>query len=653
MSKEIIYSVEQLQKNKLTKVNQEYTYLKSLNYEQQIAATTLDGNILVLAGPGSGKTHTLVFRIVHMLKSGINPQDIVLITFTRKAANEIKERVHRIVGNVEIGFIGTFHAFAIHISKMYQINQGWRILDTEDDLVLLKMVIAENNIKFTNNITNKTVLKILSYSTNTRLNIHDSVIKMGREELKDEVELLEKVQKLYSTYKKKNKYLSYDDVINLIIFYLGDRKLKYQYLMIDEYQDTNQMQLEFINTLNIKNIMAIGDDFQGIYSFRGADPNIILNFYNDYSDAKLIVLKYNYRSDKSIVSLLNEVTDDAKIGFSKELISNSKKKGIVKIEKLPDDYATEIIKHHQKNLNERVAFIYRANRDKTDVEKELIKNKVDYVVYGGIRLLERRHIKDIFAFLLVNKNKNDLISYLRILLLLDGVGEKTAKSYLDQTSTRLKTRADIQNLEKLLSFEGDFKQYIDEVIRFYSSLTKPKKNCNYTDDELAYDYNLIKDLASEFDDVVNFINDIVLNQAIDMFSKNNKSSKVILTTIHSAKGLEFDTVFHLYARPMYGGYDLETLEENRRLFYVAISRAKSKLIIWNFSYLDHVALPDILNDFKNEYNNNKDQLKFHFDEFEDDKKLRKSINKDTSKVRKSESNDKKLNSFIKGIFRKR
>lgn len=617
-------SIIQLQKNKVEKIESNYEYLKSLNYEQQIAASTIEGNILVLAGPGSGKTHTLVYRIIHMLNSGINPQEIVLITFTRKAANEIKERVHRLVGNVEIGFIGTFHAFAIHLANMYQINKGWRILDTEDDIVLLKMVISENEIKFNNKILNKTVLKILSYSTNTRLSIEESLIKLGREDLKDDLTELVKVQKYYNAYKSKNKYLSYDDVIDSIIFKLNKPVIKYKYLMVDEYQDTNQMQLEFIRALNIENVMAIGDDFQGIYAFRGADPNIILNFYNDFKNAKLIILKMNYRSDSKIVSCLNDVTDDAAIGFSKELKAKSKNKGIVKIEKLPENYIDEVIKFHQKQMNEKTAFIYRANRDKTGLEKELILRKIDYVVYGGIRLLERKHIKDVFAYLLVNRNKNDLISYLRILLLLDGVGEKSAKSYLDNSNNKLKARKDIKELEEVINFEGDFIDLLDLIINFYNKLNKPKKNCNYTEEELANDYIMIKELAKDFDDVVNFINDIVLNNSIDLYSKKNVDSKLVLTTIHSAKGLEFDNVFHLYSRPNFGGYDIESLEENRRLFYVAISRAKKQLVIWNFTYLDNVGLNDILNDFKNVYSNNSDQLKFHFNDFNETQVKEKS-----------------------------
>lgn len=593
-------SVNLLQKNKITHLENEYPYLSTLNYEQQIAATSLDGNILVLAGPGSGKTHTLVYRIIHMLNSGIKPQEIVLITFTRKAANEIKNRVNRLVGNVKIGFIGTFHAFAIHISRMYKINTGWRILDTEDDIILLKMVIAENNIIFSQRITNKTILKIISYSSNTRKTIEESLIKLGRENLLGDVKNIEMTRSYYNHYKKRNKYMSYDDVIDSLIVKLGNN-LNYQYLMVDEYQDTNQMQLEFINCLKIPNIMAIGDDFQGIYSFRGANPNIILNFSNDFPNAKLIILTTNYRSNAQIVKLLNTVIREAKIGYEKELNAFNKEKGIVTIKKLDDNYKEEFIEFYKNHQNEKTAFIYRANKDKAELEKELILNNIDYVVYGGIRLLERRHIKDIFAFLLVNKNKNDLISYLRVLLLLDGVGEKTAKEYLNDSLSRLNGRKDIIELEHLLNFQGDFKELLDLIINYYSSLNKPFKNCNYTEEELQSDYKMIKVLAEEFVDVINFINDVVLNNSIDMFSSKKKSN-LVLTTIHSAKGLEFDNVFHLYAKPMYGNYDVASLEENRRLFYVAISRAKKNLVIWNFSYLDKVELNDILNDFRSYYN---------------------------------------------------
>ncbi|MBN2794244.1 MAG: ATP-dependent helicase [Clostridia bacterium] len=589
---------------------EEFDYLKNLNPRQKLAATRKEGNYLVIAGPGTGKTHTLAYRVVHLIKQGVDPMSIVVITFTRKAGNELKNRINRLLPNTSIGFVGTFHAFSNHISNLIghaSPISKFRLLDQEDDVSVHKLVMADFK-HFNKNIRAKQLQKIISYCMNAQMDVGTYINTFDLHEYKSDIGNIEAYQKQYEAYKVDHMLANYDDMIVLVAKYLEKEKetkvtAPYEYLMIDEYQDTNQMQLDFIRQLNIKNIMAIGDDFQGIYAFRGADHRIILNFYNDFEDAKMIKLVENYRSSAPIIDKINKTVEKSQLGYQKALEITQTEEGqatIISGESL-EKHKDFIINNIKAHRDETHALIYRFNKHRTVFEKALIQEQIEYSVYGGIRLLERKHVKDVMAFLMVYLNRRDVVSFSRILTLVPGVGPKTARylihSELNDFSKLSGAKLnDLMKIRNILTSRMEKSELFDKVCEFYFSIFEHVASEFYTREEIAEDFKLIKELLNQYESLHNFIINLILDPVVDMHK--GKNPKVILTTIHSAKGLEFDRVYYFHTHDWYRNYDVEQLEEDRRLFYVGISRAKRLLYIFDHTEFKR-DFEGILRDFEN------------------------------------------------------
>ena len=583
-------------------------YLKGLNQSQRIAATREEGNYLVIAGPGTGKTHTLVYRVYHLIKQGVDPATIVIITFTRKAGNVLKYRLQNLIPNTNLGFVGTFHAFAHHISQMVGSESPiskFRLLDSEDDIAVHKLVLAEFN-QFGKSVSAKTLQKLISYCANTGLSVEAYIKKFDMRQLSEDIEAIEAYRQSYDRYKVNHMLTNYDDMISLMSRYLErDQENKwtaaYDYLMIDEYQDTNQMQLDFIQKLQIKNVMAIGDDFQGIYAFRGADHRIILNFYNDFKNPKMIKLTQNYRSTPRIIDWTNQTIERSQLGYHKTLMPGSQKEGSTKVVSGAslESHKQFIIDHIKKNPSRTHALIYRFNKNKTVFEKALIAENIEYVVYGGIRLLERKHVKDLLSFFMVYLNRRDVVGYNRILTLLPGIGVKTAKRLIKTDMASLDflksdKREWVQKVKDILTFNGEKEALFDEVTAFYFSIYENIESDYYTKEEILEDFKLVRELLETHERLENFVVNIILEPSIDL--KKGSNPKVVLTTIHSAKGLEFDCVYYFHTHDWYKNYDLEALEEDRRLFYVGISRAKYELYIFDHTEIER-QFEEIIRDF--------------------------------------------------------
>ena len=593
---EITKAIEALSNNELVTLEDSYKklpYLGQLNEGQKIAATRQEGNFLVIAGPGTGKTHTLIYRVLHMIKSGTDPKTIVIITFTRKAGNELKYRLNHLLANTSLGFVGTFHAFANHISQLIGSASPiskFRLLDTEDDVQVHKLVLADYK-NFYKNIRAKRLQKIISYCCNTGLSVSQYIAKFDIRDLSEDVENIEAYRHIYEMYKVDHLMANYDDMITLISRYLEkDDGIKvtaaFDYLMIDEYQDTNKMQLDFVKGLKIPNVMAIGDDFQGIYAFRGADHRIILNFYNDFDQAKMIKLTKNYRSDKTIVAWVNDTVERSKLGYHKTLSPAKEALGQVKVISGAslEEHKVFILDRIKAEPNKTHALIYRFNKNRTVFEKALISENIDYVVYGGVRLLERKHIKDILSFLMVYLNRRDVVSYSRILTMLPGVGGKTAKRLIktdleDMSHLKGEKYNRIKTIKDLLASQEDKEALLKRTIDFYFSIYEAIESEYYTIEEIEDDFKLIQEMLETFDSLENFIINIILDPVVDL--RKGKKPKVVLTSIHSAKGLEFDNVYYFHTHDWFKNYDLEQLEEDRRLFYVGISRAKEHLFVFD------------------------------------------------------------------------
>jgi len=608
---EIGKAIEALTSQEITELEDAYQnldYLNKLNKGQKIATTREQGNYLVIAGPGTGKTHTLVYRVLHLIKRGVDPNAIVIITFTRKAGNVLKQRLNFLIPNTALGFVGTFHAFANHISQLIGSESPiskFRLLDSEDDIQVHKLVMADFD-NFNKNQRAKSLQKMISYCCNTGLSIKEYIQTFDLHKMADDAENIQAYMKVYEKYKVDHMLANYDDMISVMSRYLGKEDgLKvtapYEYLMIDEYQDTNKMQLDFVKRLNIKNVMAIGDDFQGIYAFRGADHRIILNFYNDFKSPQMIKLTENYRSNEHIVDWTNQTIERSKLGYHKALKAAEKKEGAVTVVSGSnlENHKAFIMESIKKNDKGTHALIYRYNKNRTVFEKALISENIDYVVYGGVRLLERKHVKDALSFLMVHLNRRDVVGYNRILTLLPGIGIKTAKRLIktnmdDISHLKGQKHALVQNVKDILDFDGDKTELFDTICTFYFSMYENIESDYYTKEEIADDFKLVRDLLVTFDSLENFIVNIILDPVVDL--KKGKNPKVVLTTIHSAKGLEFDHVYYFHAHDWYKNYDLETLEEDRRLFYVGISRAKEQLYVFDHTELKR-SFEDILRDF--------------------------------------------------------
>lgn len=586
------------------------SFLTKLNHEQRVAATRVDGNYLVIAGPGSGKTHTLAYRVVYLVKKKVDPKSIVVITFTRKAGKELKDRINHLLPNTSLGFIGTFHAFSHHISTKLggtSPMSGFRLLDQEDDIQVHKLVMADFR-DFNKKIKASKLQKIISYCDNTQMSISEYIQSNDLHDLRPDIENIETYRNKYQHYKATHQLASYDDMILLVTKYLkkyGSKKVagSYDYLMIDEYQDTNKMQLDFIKKLDIDNTMAIGDDFQGIYAFRGADHCIILNFFNDFKDAKMIKLRDNYRSTKEIVDYVNQTVENSTLGYHKKFRVVKQDTGVAEVigGKSLEEHKAFILDRVKKHPNERHALIYRYNKHRTAFEKMFIEEQIEYSVYGGIRLLERRHIKDVLAFLMVYLNRLDVVSFNRVLTLLPGIGPKTSRRLIDTRLSDLsmasvKVKPYLEQVKTILETKQDKNELYKNICDYYFEIYEHISSEFYTKEEIQDDFRLVKELLESYESLDNFIINLILDPVVDMHQ--GKRPKVVLTTIHSAKGLEFDNVYYFHTHDWYKNYDVEKLEEDRRLFYVGISRAKKHLYVFDHARYER-SFREILYDFDN------------------------------------------------------
>lgn len=608
---EIQHAIDALSEREITELEDSFQnkfYLEKLNEGQRIAATRKEGNYLVIAGPGTGKTHTLAYRVLHLIKTGTDLSKVVVITFTRKAGNELKYRINQLMPNTELGFVGTFHGFANHISQMNGKRSPiskFRLLDAEDDRQVHSLVMTDYR-GFSKPIRAGRIQKVISYCANTGMTPQEYITKFDLRNLMDDADAIEEYSKVYERYKVEHMLANYDDMILKISHYLEDEDnrvpLKYKYLMIDEYQDTNKMQLDFIKKLDISNVMAIGDDFQGIYSFRGADHKIILNFYNDFEDAKMIKLKKNYRSVAAIVDKVNQTVEASNMGYQKALVSGNEAAGHVEVVQGNglESHKDFIMSKVKENPEASHALIYRYNKHRTVFEKAMISENIDYAVYGGVRLLERKHVKDVLAFLMVYLNRRDVVSYNRILTIYPGIGPKTAKrlmKYELKDTDRLNDakKEFVDNIRGILTTEATKDELLASVIKLYLSIYELIESDYYTLSDIKDDFKMLTDLLASYETLENFIINLILDPVVDL--KKGKNPKVILTTIHSAKGLEFDNVYYFHSHDWYKNYDLEQTEEDRRLFYVGISRAKENLYVF-----DHTDVPrpfeSILKDFE-------------------------------------------------------
>ncbi len=610
-----------LKKRDAVKTDYKVNYEQDLNEAQLSAVKSKEGPILVIAGAGSGKTKTLTYRVARLIEDGTSPENILLLTFTKKAASEmlsraalvLDERCEKVAG-------GTFHSFANIIlrkyAKLLKLKNNFTILDKTDCEDIINHIVGQLFPKKEKRFPKKgTIHEIYSKSVNketpTKKIIHDEFPQF--EHCEDKII---EVHKAYVTYKRENSILDYDDLLLYLKLLLENnenlRKTlsnQYKYIMVDEYQDTNTLQADIIKLLASEhnNIMAVGDDAQSIYSFRGANYRNILDFPKLFENTKIIKLEQNYRSTQNILKLTNTIISRAKESFSKTLFSNIKSPVVpalicAKNTQMEADFICQrILELLDEDISlSDICVLARNARMSYALEIELSKRAIPYQKFGGPKFMETAHVKDIIAHLRVIINPDDIISLNRILLLLKGVGSSTVNSVIpiikgnllpDSKSLPPKKVDSIlpmlRILERLNSKIATQKpsEIVEEIISYYRPILKDK----YDDfSKREKDLEHLQYLSTQYSNLEDFISDMALEppdaSVEGMYKRNSDDEALTISTIHSAKGLEWDSVFIIGAvdgrfPSAYSFNSEEEMDEELRLMYVATTRAKNNLYI--------------------------------------------------------------------------
>lgn len=627
MPKEIITKKETqrkkyvLKKRPVIKTDYKVNYEEDLNEAQLEAVKSKDGPILVIAGAGSGKTKTLTYRVARLIEDGIKPENILLLTFTKKAAAEMLSRATIVLDNrCEKVAGGTFHSFANIIlrkySKLLGLKNNFTIMDRADCEDVINHIVGQLFPKKEKRFPKKsTLLDIYSKSINkvtpTKQIIADEFPQFAHCEDK-----IIEVHKAYVAYKRENSVLDYDDLLLYIKLLLenndGLRKRlsnEYKYIMVDEYQDTNTLQADVIRLLASEhnNIMAVGDDAQSIYSFRGANYRNILDFPKLFENTKIIKLEQNYRSTQNILKLTNEIISKAKEKYTKNLFSNIVSPQVpalicAKDTQMEADFICQrILELLDEDISlSDICVLTRNARMSYNLEIELSKRAIPFQKFGGPKFMETAHIKDVVAHLRVILNPDDVISLTRILLLLKGVGASTVNNIMPiikgdlNPDIKLLPSNKSQSLTPLFNTLGQLRDYsttkkpeeiVSAIINYYRPILKDKYD-DFSKREKDLDH--FEYLSTQYSNLEDFISDLALEppdaSVEGMYKKNSDDEALTISTIHSAKGLEWDSVFIIGAvdgrfPSAYSFNSEEEMDEELRLMYVATTRAKNNLYI--------------------------------------------------------------------------
>lgn len=595
-------------------------YEKDLNAQQLEAVQFKNGAVLVIAGAGSGKTKTLTYRVARLIEDGVSPENILLLTFTRKAADEMLNRAVMILDSrCEKVAGGTFHSFANFILRKYsnylELRNNFTIIDRADaeDVInhLRSKVIEKQEKRFPRK---HTILDIYSKAVNKNLCAKD-VIEREYKQFEHCVDKINEISLRYAEYKRANSLLDYDDLLLYLRTLLQSneeirKKIsnQYKYILIDEYQDTNTLQADIIKLLasGHNNVMAVGDDSQSIYSFRGANFRNILDFPDIFPDTKIIKLEQNYRSSQNILALTNRIIEKAKEKYAKKLFStieSPEKPAIICTNDMQTEagfVAQRILELQEEgvSLND-IAILARSARMTYNIEIELAKKSIPYRKFGGLKFIETAHVKDVIAHLRVILNPNDIISINRILLLLKGVGSQTAMKLLpvvtggniqsEKLMLPAKSTADIKHLfDTMQDCRRNFtkpSEIVEKILHYYEPILTDKYD-DYTKRQKDLEHFLY--LSEQYSSLDDFLSDLALEPpdtaVTDVEDGAVQDEYLTLSTIHSAKGLEWKAVFIIGAvdgrfPSVYSFNSEEELDEELRLMYVATTRAKTYLYI--------------------------------------------------------------------------
>lgn len=594
--------------------------LEQLNDMQKKAVTCTEGPLLVLAGAGSGKTKVLTTRIAYLInEKNVDPSSILAITFTNKAAKEMKDRVIKLIGNIGYSMkISTFHSFGLSILKehcdLLGYSKNFTIIDSDDSMTLIKKIVKDLNLD--SKIFNPKMIRNKISGAKNELMDPAEYVRFANTDME------EKIVSVYERYQKRlklNNSFDFDDLLMLPIKLLKENpdvlkqyQEKFKYVMVDEYQDTNQAQyiLTKMMSAKYKNICVVGDNDQSIYMFRGANYRNILNFEKDYKNTSVILLEENYRSTKNILDVANSIIKNNKSRKDKTLWTNNDDGLKIKYHRSSNekDESFYVVSEIKKLLNNgvplsEIAVLYRANAQSRNIEEVLLRDNIPYKVVGAFYFYNRKEIKDLIAYLKLIYNHNDDNSLTRIINVPKrGIGLKAIENLNTKAMLEEKSLYDSLSTQK----ELDFKRLIDDLSKKSETMSLTELvDCILNDSKMKEELELEKTIESEvrlenleeFKSITKsfeeskgivslgeFLEEISLVSDVEEY-KNN-TNVVTLMTIHSAKGLEFDNVFLIGMEEGLFPHancldDAEELEEERRLCYVAVTRARKRLWLVN------------------------------------------------------------------------
>lgn len=598
----------------------------ALNPAQLAAVVTTEQPVLVIAGAGSGKTRVIVHRVSYLIEKGVEPESILLLTFTRKAASEMLNRVEMLLHDKKVGNVtgGTFHSFASYVLRRYAnligLPGNFTIIDPSDgeDIIDLIRTELKFNSKDKRFPKKDRILDIISYARNKQSTIR-KIIEKQYSGLIGFVKDIELLHSGYTRYKQASQMIDFDDLMDVLNNSLKNNarfreKLQntYQYVMVDEFQDTNAVQNEIVHLIagRHKRIMVVGDDAQSIYAFRGANYENILRFPQVYPDCAVIRIEENYRSNQPILDFTNNIIDHARIGFKKKLYTRNLHPHMPVVQRVYDqeDEAVLIVDRIMELIEQeiplsQIAVLNRADWHNRYIQAELSKRGIPYVVVGGFKFSERMHIRDVVAFLRLTYNPSDAVSWHRVLKYIGGVGQVTAgnviatiqgsdNKFAFEAFKARKFYLELLELGRMLSKasqpEYTLTQKIEIIRDYYAPLLKARET-DYL--ERMKDVEVLLDLSKKYTALDKFLSDFALDppskriadQTTPLLDESEEEGKVTISTVHSAKGLEWYAVFIPHALdglfPSIRATNLEEMEEERRLFYVACSRAKEELYI--------------------------------------------------------------------------
>ncbi len=609
-------------------------YAAELNEQQLAAVIAPPGPLLVIAGAGSGKTRTLTYRVAYLLENGIDARNILLLTFTNKAARQMLDRVSNLLP-VDAGGIwgGTFHSIGNRMLRRHGsalgYSSGFTIMDREDQKDLIAAVVASSGIdpKEIRFPKADVLADIFSFVVNTELSLEELLA----EKFPYFLPLIEPIKDVHERYERKKKAtnsMDFDDLLEKTLRMLVEHehitrfyRRQFQFVLVDEYQDTNKIQADFIDTLAAehKNVMVVGDDAQSIYSWRGANFQNILEFPKRYPTAQVFKIELNYRSVPEILEVANAAIAANVQQFKKNLSatrdSNAVKPALVALNDGSEQaqfVAQRILELRDEGveLNE-IAILYRAHYHAVELQLELSRRGIPYQITSGIRFFEQAHIKDVAAFIRFVANPRDEVAFKRMVRLLPGIGGKIADSLWNGWEKSLNENGELVSWEERLlklsvstrsrkmweqlaatldemSPKGKPNPPSEMILSVVEAIYDDYAKANFTNYEIRReDLNQLASFARQFSDAQEFLSQLALISNVDAEPAPNASGDneaVNLSSVHQAKGLEFHTVFVIWLTDgMFpSSRSLETrdaIEEERRLFYVAITRARDELYL--------------------------------------------------------------------------